>query len=367
MRTACLAAIVPLLTACANFGPGMHLDDPAISDRSPQPLPAIRVITADLIAEERALRLQQPAPDVAPLIGVPHPYAIGTGDVLSVMVWNYPELSTLTQLPLPSAVTGATGLLAPAPGFVVDTQGMIQFPYIGPVKVAGLTEMQARELLGQKLTKVVKRPDMTVRIINYRSKRIYLDGALKQPGYQIIDDVPMTLLEGINRAGGFLPTADQSLITVSRGGKLYRVDLAALEEHGIDPSPILLVSGDVVRVHASDENKVFVLGEVVAPRALAMTNGRMTLNQALGESGGLNPLTSEARQVYVIRNTTAGTPTVYNLDAQSPVALALAENFQLRPRDVVYVDTAPLARFNRVLGLILPVAAGLSNSYKSLQ
>ena len=35
---------------------------------------------------------------------------------------------------------------------------------------------------------------------------------------------------------------------------------------------------------------------------------------------------------------------------------ALAENFDLKPRDVVYVDPAPMVRFNRIISLILPTA-----------
>lgn len=126
---------------------------------------------------------------------------------------------------------------------------------------------------------------------------------------------------------------------------------------GVDPSKVMLAHGDIVRVGAASENKVYVLGEVNLPKALPMNHGRLTLTQALGEAGGLNLLSAAARQIYVIRNAAASDPIVYNLDAQSPVALAMAENFELNPRDVVYVDTSGLARFNRIVSLILPTAA----------
>jgi polysaccharide export outer membrane protein len=177
----------------------------------------------------------------------------------------------------------------------------------------------------------------------------------------------MTLLEGLSRAGGLLPTADQSEIAVNRAGVVYPINLPLLVRKGMDPARIMLANGDVVRVRARDENKVFVIGEVTVPKALPMFNGRMTLNQALGEVGGLSPLTSEARQVYVIRNSDGKNPLVYNLDARSPVALALAENFELHPKDVVYVDAATLARFNRVISLIIPSANAVSNGYRDVR
>jgi polysaccharide export outer membrane protein len=59
----------------------------------------------------------------------------------------------------------------------------------------------------------------------------------------------------------------------------------------------------------------------------------------------------------VVRSVPAGQPEIYHLDAGSPVAYALAEGFELKSRDVVYVDPAPLVRWNRVISLILPSAA----------
>jgi polysaccharide export outer membrane protein len=197
------------------------------------------------------------------------------------------------------------------------------------------------------------------------------------PGTQAINDIPMTLLEALNRAGGFLTSGDQSSIRISRGGNTYPVDLPQLVRKGIDPAAILLRDGDVVRVVSREESKVFVMGEVKSPTSLAMRNGRMTLNEALGDAGGVNPLSADARQIYVVRSAQNSTqnsaqssgqnkdPIVYHLDAQSPVALALAENFELMPKDVVYVDAAPLARWNRVISLILPSAQAALSSVKS--
>jgi polysaccharide export outer membrane protein len=52
---------------------------------------------------------------------------------------------------------------------------------------------------------------------------------------------------------------------------------------------------------------------------------------------------------------------VYHLDARSPVSMLLANNFELQPHDVVYVDNNGLVRFSRVLNLLLPaINAGLT-------
>jgi polysaccharide export outer membrane protein len=86
-----------------------------------------------------------------------------------------------------------------------------------------------------------------------------------------------------------------------------------------------------------------------------MHNGRLTLNEALGESGGISPLTGDARQVYVVRKAPDGTR-VYQLDARRTGALAMAEAFELHPKDLVYVAASPLASWHRNLSMIFPGA-----------
>jgi polysaccharide export outer membrane protein len=190
----------------------------------------------------------------------------------------------------------------------------------------------------------------------YRSKRVYVDGEVKLPGIVQMDDIPLSLPEAINRAGGVTALGDQSRISVTRAGKTHWVDMTRLTASGIDPSRIMLSNGDMLRVSPRDESKVFVLGEVTKPTTLALRNGRLSLSEALGEAGGVNPQTADASQVYVIRNANDAQPIIYHLDAQSPVMFALAENFELKARDVIYVDAISMVRYNRVIGLILPTA-----------
>ncbi|PWF48912.1 polysaccharide biosynthesis/export family protein [Massilia glaciei] len=355
-----LLALVPVVVACSNMEPGMRIDvrDVPSTDTRVQQAPAIRLITPALLQAEKAARAEAAGEATHALIGAPRSYLIGKGDMLSILVWDHPELNIASSGA--QALTN-TGAQTPAV-FVVDQDGIVQFPYVGPIKLSGLTELQARNLLAEKLVKSIKRPDITLRVLSYRSKRIYIDGEVKSPGNQAIDDVPMTLLEAVSRAGGFLPSSDQSRIIVSRAGISHPVNLPALLQRGVDTSRLMLAPGDAVRVPSREESKVYVLGEVNTPKALAMHHGRLTLADALGEAGGLSQLSSSARQVYVVRNAGDAEPVVYNLDAASPVALALAGGFELSARDVVFVDASGLARYNRIINLILPTAATAATS-----
>jgi len=319
--------------------------------------PSTELITENLIDTERTVAERAARQDLAPLfVPSPPPYTIGRGDILSIVVWDHPELAASGMVTATASMDAAlVQPYATPPGFVLDHQGRIQFPLIGMLTLDGLTEGQARALLTQKLARYIARPNLTLRVQAYRSRRVYVDGEVRTPGLQAIDDIPMTLIEALNRAGGMQPNADQSRIVVERGDLRYQVNLRELVQKGVNPGTILLAHGDVVRVHSRDESKVFVSGEVITPRALTMHNGRLTLNEALGEAGGISPLSGDARQVYVVRKTPERTR-VFRLDARESGALAMAESFELRPKDVVYVAASALAHWNRHLSLLFPGA-----------
>ena len=275
------------------------------------------------------------------------------------MVWDHPELVLPTQTY--AIGTGVTELAfgdtaSGIPGYTVSSSGYIQFPYTGLLKVAGLTELQARNLIVNSSGKYIQDPQITVRVLGYRSKRVYVEGEVKTPGTVAINDIPMTLLEAINRAGGVLPTGDRSSVYVIREGKKTRVNLPALIDRGQDLNQVMLKSGDIVRVTPRDESKVFVTGEVTTPATIVMRDGRLTLNEALGVAGGPNQLTADSSQVFVVRSTEQATPLVFHLNAASPQAYAVAEKFELQPKDVVFVDTAALVRWNRFISNLFPSA-----------
>jgi len=348
-----IAACALLLAGCAT-GPRFESVAAPGADSA---APPTELITDTLIDTERRSHVDATRQDLSSLVvDTPPPYTIGGGDILSITVWDHPELVAGGMTSAAAAADGASAAPNSAPpGFAVDHMGRIQFPLVGLVDVQGLTAEQARELLSRKLARYIARPNVTLRVQSYRSKRVYVDGEVRTPGLQTIDDISMTLVEAINRAGGMGPNADQSRIVLERGKRRYTVNLRELVQKDVNPGTILLAHGDVVRVHSRDESKVFVSGEVISPKALTMHNGRLTLNEALGESGGISPLSGDPRQVYVVRRTPERIR-VFRLDARASGALAMAESFELRPKDVVYVAASPLANWNRHLSLLFPGA-----------
>ncbi|WP_404299879.1 polysaccharide biosynthesis/export family protein [Alicycliphilus denitrificans] len=335
--------------------------DGAAGDGSVVPEVQRIAITAELIQRQKSVHAPRSKAMVQHLFDAPRPYTIGPGDVLNIVVWDHPEFNLV---PAGSAGTTMSPDLVSqvGNGYNVNNQGSIQFPYVGTIALNGLTEDQARELLTRKLARYLKNPQLTVRVQAYRSGRIYLDGQVRAPGLQTLNDVPLTLPESLARAGGLLPTADRSNIILTRGERTTVINLNQLVADGVNPNQIMLAPGDMVRVGSLEDAKVYVMGEVLRPSALQLRDGKLNLNQALGESGGINPVSGNPQQVYVIRSQSGAQPQVFHLNASNGVAYALAEGFELKARDVVFVDPTALVRWNRVISLLLPSAQAVNVS-----
>ena len=102
-----------------------------------------------------------------------------------------------------------------------------------------------------------------MRIQSFRSRRAYVEGEVRTPGMQIFTDVPMTLPEAINRAGGITPAGDRSFVTLTRNSETTVINLMQLQDLGVNPNRILLQNGDFVTVRHREEGKVYVMGEIL--------------------------------------------------------------------------------------------------------
>jgi polysaccharide export outer membrane protein len=363
-----IGAAMCLSFAACSIAPGMRMTGsatlPVTSGDAHTPAAELQVpindIDIDLIKRLRTAAAAGDADRAQALVTTPRPYLLGAGDVLQVTVWDHPELA---------AAVGAQGQTAtrpfdPVPGFLIDDSGDLQFPYAGKLHVAGMTVAQVQQLLVTELSKpgAFKEPKVTVRVASYRAKQIYVDGQVHTPGAIPINDLPMTLYEAVNRAGGFSDNADQSRLVLVRDGVSYPLNLSRMLARGESPTNIVLKSGDLLRVLTRADDGAFVLGEVNRPTtAVPMTSGELTLSDALSQAGSFNSASADAAQVYVIRGSLGATPQIYHLNARSPVAMVLANQFELQPKDIVYVDGSGLVRFGRVLSLLLPaINAGLT-------
>ncbi len=369
--------IVVNLTGCTVI-PGMHMD---YSGQSSTELPVaeknktilkklnIKTITPQMIVDlEKNINNRSLGPNNAANLyfdyrigsksvkGTPasqsrNQYLVGPRDILNITVWEHPELT----------IPAGEFRSAESAGTVVGEDGTIFFPYAGIVKAAGRTVEEIRAELTKKLSIYIEQVQLDVRVTSYRSQRVYVVGEVNQPGIQTVKDIPLTVLEAINSAGGVRPdTADLRNVTLTRNGKTYSINLLSLYEGGDITQNVMLQHGDVLNVPDNNLNKIFVIGETTIggtgsgrTRSVLMNKGRMTLTEALSDSGSVNQTTSDSSRIFVFRSG-INKSEIFHLDAKSPDVLILADRFPLQPRDVVFVDRAEGIRWNQIIEQIAP-------------
>ncbi len=280
-------------------------------------------------------------------------YRIGPGDVLTITVWEHPEL-TIPSGSFRSAEEG---------GNVVKADGSVFYPYAGDLPVSGLTTGEVQVLLQNRLSSVIKRPQVDVRVASFQSQKVYISGSVIKPGVVPITNNPLTLLDAIEQQGGLRENASWGEVTLTRNGSSQQISLRSLYESGQWSQNVLLQDGDLIHIPRNDAEKIFVLGEVNRPQSLAMSRNGSSLAEALATANGINENRADGRGIYVLRNAgisrdNTGLPvyraTVYHLNASSAVGFMLADRFPLEARDVVYVSPAPITRWNRFLSQLLP-------------
>jgi polysaccharide export outer membrane protein len=275
-------------------------------------------------------------------------YRIGVGDILEIIVWDHPELTS----------PAGEGRSAQDSGLRVQSNGTFFYPYVGQVTARGRTPEAVRADLRIRLAEFIPDPQIEVRVVGYRSQAVSVTGEVGTPSRHPLTDTPLTLLDAIDAAGGLSEQADARKVILRRGGRSYTVDMQAFLEQGVGANNPLLQDGDVVSVARLGLQEAYLLGQIAKPSTVDLTYENVTLTQALTRVGGLREDQADARGIFVFRDTPMGI-TVYQLDASNPTAFLIGTRFVILPQDVIYVTTAPLYRWNRLISSLLPSVSSI--------
>jgi len=236
---------------------------------------------------------------------IPSEYILGARDIIEITVLGEESLSG---------------------EFTVTDDATLRMPELGTVSVTGLSKDQLAAHLEERLRDgYLLRPQVTVQVVEHRSQRVDVAGAVEQPGEFFLQG-PTTLLAMLSRAGGI--EADKSIGEV----RVRRIDGTEIVVNYQDLArgealDFGLIAGDVVLV--PEGQQVFVGGEVKQPGALLFTDN-LSVTQALTRVGGPSEL-ARLRGAYILRD---GERIVINLKR---ILDGRAENVIMEPGDQLYL------------------------------
>ena len=317
-----------------------------------------------------------------------HDYVIGSGDLLSVTVFDVPELTREVR---------------------VSQTGTVSIPLV-PVRltVAGLTESQVEQKIAEVLEAngLVTHPEVGVVVREHKSKPITIVGAVAHPMVYEADRT-VTLLEALAEAGGIasdagdtviisrIPTADIAEVTdpkpiatqtapgagepppvtvsseksgtvrpekevfpsggtisqntiapapqqssttepsASHAWNAFTINLNDLLQTGDLQNNVTLQAGDVVTVpHAGI---VYVLGAVTRPGGFVLANDRtqLTTMKVLALAGGMTAI-AKSRHAYIVRTDSQGKQSQTEVDLKR-ILNRESEDVQMRASDILYI------------------------------
>ena len=233
-------------------------------------------------------------------------YVLGAGDVIRINVFDRPEMTTETR---------------------VSETGKIRFPLIGDIDVGGQSTGEVEKRIADLLISgnYLRKPQVSVIVMTYRSQQISVLGQVNRPGRYPLEQ-PSKLSDMLATAGGIAPSGADTvkLVRYIQGRpQLMEFDQTQMFEAGQLDKDISVRGGDVIYVPRVPV--FYIYGEVQRPGQFRL-EANMTVMQALSVAGGIT-LRGTVKNMRLNRRDAKG----------NMVTLPPDMNDLVQPNDVIYV------------------------------
>jgi len=246
-------------------------------------------------------------------------YKIGAGDLLEINVFGVEELNQKVR---------------------VEGNGTITMAGLGEVMVEGLTRSELeKELVKLLEEKWLREARVSVFILEYYSRKVYLNGALRNVGpHDLIGN--KTLLQIISEAGGLTEEAGRNVFVIRRQedgtNSTQEIPIEDLFRQGNSSLNIQILPSDIINVPVEKMVKIFVFGEVKTPSALEVKESEIpTLLKAIVMAGGFTDRAIR-RAVQIKWVDEEGADQVRKVNVKEILKNKI-EDPQLKENDIVYV------------------------------
>lgn len=380
-RCVCLmaATMLGLLVGCAGSGPGgRELIQGGAAGETQFALIAINERSINTVSAWHR-------PSLSAVFGdyrKPVVQKIGIGDSVQINIW---EAGSGGIFSAPQQERGAPSLRPSLiPEQSVGADGTINVPYAGRIRVAGKTSREIEEQIVQRLQGKSAQPQAMVSLTRNLSNSVTVTGDVTTGARVPLTSSGERVLDAVTAAGGIKAPVNETFIVLARDGQTLSVPMQALLSN--TKENVYVRPGDVITVMRAPQSFTAV-GATGRQAHVGFDAGGLTLEEALGKSGGLLDDRADPRGVFVLRYEPATlvknypdvkphlltqpiVPVVYHIDLRNPTALFWARRFAMRDKDILYVSNAPLTEIEKVLrvfGTLTSPALSTYSAYKISQ
>lgn len=286
------------------------------------------------------------------------------GDAVRIAVWESGENKLLTNPNAPSAQIEST---------TISPSGAIFVPYVGQVKVAGLSPDAARSKVQEQIAMLIPEAQVQLDAVPGKSNSVDLVSGVVKPGNVPLIDRSLTVLGAISEGGGVLPAIENPQLRLQRGGKVYEISMQrVLDDPALDAG---MRPGDKLIVE-KDKRTFLSLGAAGREQIIPFPKDQVNALEAVTLAGGINDTRADPKGVLILREYPASAVradgmagpsherVVFTMNLTTADGLFSAQNFGVQPGDVVLATESPLNNTRTILGLIGSVF-GVANSATS--
>jgi len=285
--------------------------------------------------------------------------SIGVGDLLRVTIWE---------------AGGAASNLFSREGkgsgtevsVRVNADGMISIPYAGRIPVSGRSIAAVERAIEEQIKAQAVEPRVTILVVEPVSGSISVQGEVAKPGLVPLVKPDARILDAVALAGGAKNPPYETGVRLTRGRATINLGLQAVIDQP-DMYNVKVGGGDTVLL-TRVVRKFVALGAVLKPGDQLFMKDALSLSDALGQVFGLESQHADAKAIYIFRREpvdlaqrcgiglsagrTDAVPVVYQLDLKDPKSFFILGSFPIRPNDIVYVSTAPLADLSKFMQIL---------------
>jgi polysaccharide export outer membrane protein len=384
-KSASALAMLAALTGCgeviSSTGPSrgtvMHAD-------ASQNLSGIQIVEVDDLVARRLLASQKNQLFSESLgNGTRRPTVVGTGDVLDITIWEAPPAALFGS----SAASAGLGVSDPVskatslPQQRVGEDGRIIVPFAGSIPVIGRSTTEIQTEIVRRLSGKAHQPQTIVRIAQNATSTVTIVGEVGASQRMPLSDRGERLLDALAASGGTRQPINKITIQITRGNVVRSMPL---DQIIADPRQNILLQSDDVITALFQPYSFTALGATGRNEELPFEASGITLAQALGRVGGLQDQRSDPRGVFIFRfedpsalgitdlksvlTTPEGKiPVIYRIDMKNPETFFVAQSFPMHNRDVVYSSNAPLADFQKFLGIVSSIVLPIASAQNVVQ